>query len=106
MQNLYLQKQGGVASAGTVHFEGKQANGQQFVWDSHALAREAFKYAEPQKGGQSKALLAATFWGDQGKKFFQTTFANDPNALLELSRSENSFGGICEGVFASNDGGV
>ncbi len=100
------RNRGFFASAGNVRINGKQANGQQFVWDSHALAREAFKYAESQKDGQSKAWLAATFWRDRGKKFFQTTFANDPKALLELSRSDNSFGGICEGIFASNDGGV
>jgi hypothetical protein len=58
------------------------------------------------KGNQSKAFLAATFWRDRGREFFQSALRGDPGPLLKLIGAQNKFGGICDGIFVSRDGDI
>jgi hypothetical protein len=74
------------------------------LWDAYQAAQRGFRYADSSKGKQNKTTLAATFWGNRAKKFFQTVLkANNSQQFIDQIHASNNYGCIVEGVFVTTD---
>jgi hypothetical protein len=92
------------AAARHISASAQSTDGKSWVWDASQTGRRALEYAESKKGKESKALVAARFWGNRGKEFFQSALSSkDSKEFIDLIRSENNYGCIVEGVFVTHD---
>jgi hypothetical protein len=56
----------------------------------YQAAQKGFHYAESSKGKENKAALAATFWGNRAKKFFETVLkANNSQQFMDQIHASN-----------------
>jgi hypothetical protein len=82
----------------------QSTDGKSWVWDAFQTGRKALEYAESKKEQESKAVLAARFWGNRAKEFFQLALSSDDSKqFMDLIHTENNYGCIVEGVFVTKE---
>jgi hypothetical protein len=84
------------ASAGMRRRDIRLGDGTYQKWDSHEVAKEAFRLGRLKRGNDTLAALAAEYWANRGKRFFQLVLS-EPG--IERPAEEH----FSQGAFASVD---